>query len=217
MPQPTSPILEALRLVMIADAHRVECLGILISCSLEGKRDSSFTPWREVVHSANINTFIQPSLYTKQDKLLFPFEDAFNGWRLIADDYIARRLTSDDKIQVTGVLDFVNGSNSIADTKIVLNTNLTELTNYYTKTETNTSLALNAPLVSPTFTGNISTAGDITGSNAIATTISANKSLVLQQIGDLYGTTRMALQYRSRLNGLSIQTNSATTTLTDLL
>ena len=50
--------------------------------------------------------------------MLFPFEDAFNGWRLISDDNIARRLTSDDKTQVAGVLDFVTGSNSITDIKI---------------------------------------------------------------------------------------------------
>ena len=81
-------------------------------------------------------------------------------------------------MQVTGVWDFVSGG-SITDIKIGLNTNLTGMTNYYTKTETNTSLALKAPLESPTFTGNISTTGDITRSNATATTISANKSLVI--------------------------------------
>ena len=60
--------------------------------------------------------------------------DAFNGWRLISDDNIARRLTSDDKVQVAGVLDFVSGGR-ITDIKIGLNKNLTGLTNYYTKQE----------------------------------------------------------------------------------
>jgi len=115
--------LEALKLVMITDAHRLPCLGILINF-LRMIQDSSFTPWREVIHSGNINTLIQPSLNAKQDRLLFPFEDAFNGWRLLSDDSIARRLTSDDKIQVTRVLDFVSGG-SITDIKIGLNMNLT--------------------------------------------------------------------------------------------
>ena len=104
--------------------------------------------------------------------MLFPYEDAFNGWRSISDDNIARRLTSDDKIQVTGVLDFVSGC-SITDIKIGLNTNLRGLNYYYTKTEANTSSACQAPFESPTFLGNISTTGDITCSNATATTISA--------------------------------------------
>ena len=107
MPQPTPPILEAWKLVMITDAHRLPCLGILTTCFFRRKQDRSFTPWREVVHSGNINTFIQPSLNTKQDKLLLPFEDAFNGWRLMSDDNMARRLTCEDKIQVTGVLEFL--------------------------------------------------------------------------------------------------------------
>ena len=104
------------------------------------KQDSNFTPGRQVVHSGNINTFIQPALNTKHDKLLFPFEDAFNGWRLISDDSIARRLTSGDKMQVTGVLDFVSGG-SITDIKIGLNTKLTGLTNYYTKQEPDSKFA----------------------------------------------------------------------------
>ena len=59
--------------------------------------------------SGNINTFIQPALSTKQDKLTFPSEDDSDGWRLVSDDNIARRLMGDDKIQVTGVLDLVSG------------------------------------------------------------------------------------------------------------
>ena len=152
------------------------------------RQDTSFSSWKEVIHSGKINTFIQPSLNTKQDNLLFP-EDAFNGLRVISDDNIARRLTSDDKIQVTGALDFVTGSNSITDIKIGLNTNLTGTANYYTKTETNTNLALKAPLASPAFTGNISTTGDTICSNDTATTIAATTSISLQQTGETCGTS----------------------------
>ena len=148
------------------------------------------------------------SLAFKQDKLLLPFEDAFNGWRLISDDNMARRLTSDDKIQVTGVLDFVSGG-SITDVRIGLNTNLAGLTNYYTKTESNTSLALKAPLASPAFIGTLSTAGDITCSDATATIIAAHKSLTLQQIGDVSGGTVLQLQNREGVRGISVQTSNA--------
>ena len=43
------------------------------------QQDSTFTPWVEVLHSGNINTFIQPSLNIKQDKLRFPSEDTLDG------------------------------------------------------------------------------------------------------------------------------------------
>jgi hypothetical protein len=79
------------------------------------KQDSSFTPWREVVHSGNINTFIQPSLNTKQDKLIFPYENNFDGWRLVSSDNLVRRPIGDDEIQVAGVLDLANGGSSITD------------------------------------------------------------------------------------------------------
>ena len=65
------------------------------------------------------------------------------------------------KIQVAGVLDLATGSSSITDIKISLNTNLTGLTNYYTKTESNSSLALKAPLASPALTGTISVNGTL--------------------------------------------------------
>jgi len=80
----------------------------------------------------------------------------------VSDDNTARRLIGDDKIQVAGVLDFVNGSNNITDIKIGLKTNLTRLTNYYSKTKSNTSLALKAPLASPAFTGKIDVNGTAT-------------------------------------------------------
>ena len=51
MPQPPPPILEALKLVMITampfDTDKM---------FLRRKQDSSFTPWREVVHSGSVNT-----------------------------------------------------------------------------------------------------------------------------------------------------------------
>ena len=59
---------------------------------------------------------------------------------VISDDNIGRRLTSDDKIQVTGVLDFVSGRSS-TDIKLGLNTKLTRLTDYYTKQETDSKFA----------------------------------------------------------------------------
>ena len=86
---------------------------------------------------------------------------SFNGWRLISDDNIARRLIGDDKIQVAGVLDFVNGNNSITDIKIGLNTNLTGMTNYDTKTETDSIVALKAPINNPTCTGALSLNGTL--------------------------------------------------------
>ena len=93
--------------------------------------------------------------------MIFPSENTFDGWRLASSDNRVRRLTSDDKIQVAGVLDLVTGSNSITDIKISLNTSLTRLTNYYTKTESNTSLALKAQLASPAFTGAITVNGTL--------------------------------------------------------
>ena len=88
------------------------------------------------------NTEVNTSLALKQDKLIFPSENTFDGWRLVSSDNIVRRLIGDDKIQVAGVLDLATGSNSITDIKIGLNTNLIGLTNYYTKTEVDNSLAL---------------------------------------------------------------------------
>ena len=99
------------------------------------QRNNDFSPWLEVVHSGNINTFIQPALSTKQDKSTFPSEDDFDGWRLVSADNIVRRLIGEDKIQVAGVLDLATGSNSITNIKIGLNTNMTGLTNQYTKQE----------------------------------------------------------------------------------
>ena len=54
---------------------------------------------------------MQPTLSTKQNKLTCPSEDDSDGWRLVSDENIARRLIGDDKIQVAGVLDLANGSN----------------------------------------------------------------------------------------------------------
>ena len=125
------------------------------------QRNSDFSPWLEVVSRGNKNTFIQPTLSTTQDILAFPSEDDSDGWRLVSDDNIARGLIGDDKVQVAGVLDFVHGSNSITDTKIGLNTNLTGMTNYYTKKETDSSLAYKAPINNPRFTGTVSVNGKL--------------------------------------------------------
>ena len=57
-----------------------------------------------------------------------------------------------------------------------------------------TALNLKAPLASPALTGSISTTGDITCSNDIATTLTANKSLTIQQTDDTYGTSSLTLQ-----------------------
>ena len=62
--------------------------------------------------------------------------------------------------------------------------------------------------------GALPTTGDITCSNATATTITANKSSRYQQTGDLYGTSRMMLQTRDAVNGGVFQTTNPTTTLT---
>ena len=70
------------------------------------QRNNDFSPWLEVVHSGNINTLIQPALSTKQDKLTFPSENDYDGWRLVSNHNISRRLISDDKLQVAGVFKF---------------------------------------------------------------------------------------------------------------
>ena len=93
--------------------------------------------------------------------MIFPSENTFDGWRLASSDNIVRRLIGDDKIHVEGVLDLVTGSNSITDIKISLNTNLTRLTNYYTKTESTSILALKTPLASPVSTGAITVSGTL--------------------------------------------------------
>ena len=160
------------------------------------------------MHNGNINKFIQPSLNSKQDKLIFPSENTFDGWRLVSSDNTVRRLIGHEQIQVAGVIDLANGSTGITDIRIGLNTNLTGLTNYYTKTETDNSVALKAPLASPAFTGTISTTGDIC-SNATATTIAAIKSLALQQTGDVSGGTVLQLQNREGVRGISAQTSNA--------
>ena len=71
------------------------------------ERGNYFTPWVEVVYSGNINTFIQPTLNTKQNKLTFPSEDDSDGWRLVSDDNVARRPIGDDKIEVLQILRLV--------------------------------------------------------------------------------------------------------------
>ena len=76
-----------------------------------------FTQWKEVVHSGNINTFTQPTLNAKQDQLTFPSKISPNGWRVVSNNSIARRLIGDGKIRVMGVLDFLNGG-SIKDIQI---------------------------------------------------------------------------------------------------
>ena len=55
-----------------------------------------------------------------------------------------------------------------------------------------------------------------TRSNATATTITANKSLTLQQVGDTYGTSSLTLQNRNKLNGITIQNLNPTATVTDV-
>ena len=71
MPQPIPPILEALKLVMITDAHKLQSLLIPIRCFFRRKQDSNFTPWREVVHSGNINriTYTRAEIDTKFDNI----------------------------------------------------------------------------------------------------------------------------------------------------
>ena len=111
----------------------------------------------------------------------------------------------------------MNGSNSITDIKIGLNMSLTRLTNSYTKTESNTSLALKAPLASPAFTGTISTTADIICSNDTAKTITANRSLTVQQTGDTYGASSLTLLNRNNFNGITIQNLASTATVTDVI
>ena len=79
-----------------------------------------------------------------------------------------------------------------------------------------TALNLKAPFASPAFTGSISTTGDIACSNGTATTITANKSLTIQQTGDAYGTSSLTLQNRNNTNGTTIQKLSSTATLADV-
>ena len=140
----------------------------------------------------------------------------FDGCRFVSSDNIGRRLIGDDKIQVSGVVALANGINSITDIQIGLNTNLTRLTNYYTTTETNTILILKAPLASPALTGTISTTGDITCSNETATTITANKSLTIQQTGDTYGASSLTLLTRNTFYGITVQIFNSTATVTDV-
>ena len=156
-------------------------------------------------------------IYDRNDKFIFPSENTFDGWRLVSSDNIVRRLIGDDEIQVAGVLDLATGSNRITDIKIGLNTNLTGLTNYYTKAEVDNSLALKAPFASPALTGTISIAGDITCSNATATAIAANKSLTLQRTGDVSVGTVLQLQNREGVRGISVQTSNAELLLTDIV
>ena len=59
------------------------------------------------------------------------------------------------------------------------------------------ALNLKAPLASPAFAGSISTTGDITCSTDTATTITANKSLTVQQTGDTYGASSLTLPNRN--------------------
>ena len=57
------------------------------------------------MHSGNINAFTQPTLKAKQDKLTFPASEGANGWGLISDEIIVRRLLHDDPIRVQRILD----------------------------------------------------------------------------------------------------------------
>ena len=79
-----------------------------------------------------------------------------------------------------------------------------------------TALNLKAPLASPAFTGTISTIGDITCLNDIATTITANRSLTSQQTGDTYGASSLILQNRDNFYGSTLQNLSSTATVTDV-
>ena len=79
----------------------------------------------------------------------------------------------------------------------------------HTKSQVDCTVALKAPLASPAFTGTLSTTGDITFSNATATNTAANKSLTLQQTGDIAGGTIVLVRNRECVRGISVQTTNA--------
>jgi hypothetical protein len=77
---------------------------------------------------------VNAGLALKQDSLIIPSEGTSQGFGLISDNNVVRRLSGDNNIQVQGVLDLQSGSNTITDIKVSLNTN-------------------------PTFSGNVSISG----------------------------------------------------------
>jgi len=96
--------------------------------------------------------------------LEFPQVEANNLWGVLSkptntEPSPVRRLSGLYPINTS-----LNSNNPLAwtDIKISLDMNLTGLNNYYTKTEVNNSLALNAPIYNPTFTGTISINGTLT-------------------------------------------------------
>ena len=64
-------------------------------------------------------------------------------------------------------------------------------------------------------TGPFSVNGDITFNIVTQTSITAKKSLVLSQTGDIYGSSILTLQNRAGLNGALFETTDASITLVD--
>ena len=81
-------------------------------------------------------TEFDSNLASKRNNLLFPPNEGSNGWGAIADaTNIVRRLVGAQPIRTFIKLD-LNNPSSINDVQNGLNLDLTGLTNYYTKTET---------------------------------------------------------------------------------
>ena len=80
----------------------------------------------------------------KRNEWLFPSNEGSNGWGVIADSTnTVRRIVGAQPIRTFIELD-LNNPSSINDVQIGLDMDLTGLTNYYIKTETDNSLSSKA-------------------------------------------------------------------------
>ena len=89
-------------------------------------------------------TEVDSNLAFKQNTLLFPSNEGSNGWEVIAvSTNTVRRIVGARPIQTFLKLD-LNNPGSISDVQIGLDMDLRGLTNYHTKTETDSNLLLKA-------------------------------------------------------------------------